>query len=139
MIRSKFYLPVICGTVPRLPYTLKKGNSKAKNTAATFFLTLFKPHGLIHGKDGLSWSNFKSYVRECAAPTAKYNQRAILQTILNMLNGMRVSTRKKRLLNKWRVRGVTPWVLLDNDERLRIAERKVARGDGINVPAEIDV
>jgi len=100
-------------------------------------LTLFKPWAEIDGKDSLSWKEFKVFIRRCAAPTATYRQRAILQTILRMLGGMRISSRKKRLLNKWRVRGVVPWNLLEAQEKMRSYEREECRRKGISgIPDE---
>jgi len=136
-IKSKYNLPVINGSVPRLPHTLKKGFSKAKHHAASFFLTLFKPWTEIKGKNGLSWEKFELFIRQCAAPSATYRHRAILQTILRMLNGMRISSKKKKLLNKWRVRGVVPWNLLESQDKMRAFERKECRRKGmIGIPDE---
>ena len=136
-IKSKYNLPVINGSVPRLPHTLKKGSSQAKHYASSFFLTLFKPWAKIKGKNGLSWNKFELFIRQCAAPTATYRQRAILQTILRMLNGMRISSKKKKLLNKWRVRGVVPWNLLEAQDKMRAYERNECRRKGmIGIPDE---
>ena len=107
-MRSKLYMPVVCSSVPRLPYTLSKKSAGVQKQVAEFHLATFKPWGTIKkDKDKLNWECFLKYIRRLASDQVSFRER---ETIMNMNSGLRVSNRKKRMLNMYRTCGVIPWV-----------------------------
>jgi len=136
ILKSKLSLVIVIGKIPRLPKILGRCHKTEKAYAAEFLLTLFQPWDHIQGKRGLSWSAFKRFMRSLNSKDATYIERGRRQAVNNLLHGLQVSSKKKKMFNLWRTRGATPWPLLEARIRAEAAERERRRQAGENLPPE---
>jgi hypothetical protein len=131
-ISSVMKVPIVYGKIHHLPIRLKD-NVKAqlsKEKVALQMLTLFKPWNMdtLVPSTKPTWNAFMNFIRQLAdVTTAEWCSRAKLNIIQNMLNGIAISNKKKKLFQRWRFRETIPWTDMKTFNEAESKERNLFR------------